>query len=205
MTLLEIIIVILVFVIIAAVFLPVLAKSHRRSCRIGFVNLFKEIGLSYRLWAQHNGDLYPMQVSVTNGGAMELVATGNVGAVFQVMSNELSTPKILLCPNEVQHQLATNFSNLDSTKVSYFVGLDATSRFPVAFLAGDDNFAMSRVPAKSGRLNISASSSVSWTSARHNLRGNIVLVDGSVWPTSNNSLVEKLQATGLATNHIAIP
>jgi prepilin-type processing-associated H-X9-DG protein len=205
MTILEVIIVILVLVTLAAVFLPALAKAHRRSSRIGCVNLLKEIGLSYRLWAQDNGDLYPMQVSVTNGGAIELVATGNVVAVFQAMSNELSTPKILFCPDDLQHQFATNFSSIASTNISYFVGLDATSRFPVAFLAGDDNFAVSGAPAKSGRLDISSDSSDNWTTVRHNRRGNIGLVDGSVWPTSDNLLVEKLQATGLATNRLAIP
>jgi hypothetical protein len=36
-----------------------------------------------------------MQVSVTNGGTMELVNGGTVFEHFLVMSNELSTPKLL--------------------------------------------------------------------------------------------------------------
>jgi len=58
------------------------AKVQRIAC----LNNLKQIGLSYSAWAgDHNGK-FPMDVSVTNGGVMELAATGNVAAVFQVMS-----------------------------------------------------------------------------------------------------------------------
>src|SRR6516165_2163035 len=143
MTHLEVIIVILVLVILATVFLPALAKAHRRSSRIGCVNCLKQIGLAYRLWAQDNHDLFPMQVSATNGGAMELVSTGNVVAVFQAMSNELCTPKVLLCPDDTLRRLGTSFTSLTAANVSYFVGLEVSTHYSGNyFLSGDANLTL---------------------------------------------------------------
>ena len=42
---------------------------------------------------------------------------------FQVMSNELSTPKILACPADTR-AAANNFFRLKNQNVSYFVGLE---------------------------------------------------------------------------------
>jgi len=54
-----------------------------------------------------------MQTSITNGGTMELIGTRRVFAHFGVMSNELSTPKILFCPQETDpsRQSASTFAS----------------------------------------------------------------------------------------------
>jgi hypothetical protein len=148
-----------------------------------------------------------MSVSVTTGGAMESAATGDVVPTFQVMSNELSTPKILLCPVDTDRSYATNFaSGFTAKNISYFVGLDVSTNSPQTFLSGDDNFAIGGVPVKSGLLQLLTNDPIAWTAARHKFVGNIGLADGSVcWKTDAKSLVEKLQATGVATNRLAIP
>ena len=63
---------------------------------------------------------------------------------FQVMSNELSTPKILICPAD-NRTVATSFARLKNQNVSYFAGLDANdvSR-PQSFSTGDRNITMAR-------------------------------------------------------------
>ena len=71
LTLIEVLVVIAVIVLLAAMFLPAL-PSHHRPSRINCSNNLKQIGLSYRIWAGDNGDKFPMEVSVTNGGTMEL-------------------------------------------------------------------------------------------------------------------------------------
>jgi len=54
------------------------------------------------------------------------------------MSNELSTPKIVVCPSDPKRTPGTNFStDFDNSKVGYFVGLDATETNANMFLAGD--------------------------------------------------------------------
>ena len=147
-----------------------------------------------------------MEVSAANGGAMELAATGNVVAIFRVMSNELSTPKILVCQQDKNKTFATNFTSGFSAKnISYFVGLDADKKFPQTFFSGDDNFAIGGVSVKSGLLELSTNTPITWTAARHKFCGNIDLADNFVESITSEGLKQLLQQTGLATNRLAIP
>jgi len=190
LTLIEVLVVISILAIIAAMFLPMLAAAKRKSSRIGCVNNLKEIGLAYKSWEGDNGDKYPMEISVTNGGSMELVATGNVLVTFLVMSNEWSTPKIWHCPEDMAHIGTYSFAGLASSNISYFVGVDVTNELnPQMILSGDDNFATSGVPVNSGLLELHGNVPISWTTMRHKYGGNIVLADDSVWQTDDRSLV----------------
>ena len=203
----EVGVVIAVLMIAVALLLPGLLNARRHASRINCVNNLKQVGIAYRIWEGDNGDKYPMGISVTNGGAMELAATGDVLACFMLMSNELSTPKILVCPADTNRIGALTFAGLTaSSNISYFVGVDATSDMnPQMFLSGDGNFEIRGVPAKAGLLKLWTNDPVAWTTARHNLNGNIGLADGSVQQTTIPRLHELLQQTGLATNRLAIP
>ena len=206
MTLFEVGVIIAIVMILVVVFLPRFARSTEHSSRINCVNNLKLIGLAYRIWAGDNNDKYPMQVSTTNGGTMELMADGkNVWRNFLVMSNELSTPKILFCPADAGRICATNFSNDLKDKISYFFGVDANPKDPQMLLSGDDNFAISGIPVKSGLLEISSNTPIAWTSARHKFAGNIGLADGSVQQVSNSELTNSLQPTGSVNIRVAIP
>src|SRR5687767_10814554 len=101
LTLIEAMIVVAVLAALVAMLLPAIArpKRHNRpmiNCR----NNLKQIGLSFRQWALDNNDKYPAQVPTNSGGAMELAQQGFVWPILQVMSNELNTPKILVCPED---------------------------------------------------------------------------------------------------------
>jgi len=177
-------------------------KSQIRNC----VQNLMQIGLAFREWEGDNGDKFPMQVSVKKGGAMELITDGNVAACFQVMSNALFTPKILICPADTNRFAATDFtSDFDNSHVSYFVGVIASQEDPERILSGDDNLAIDKVPVKSGLMLLATNAPVNWTAARHMNQGNIGLADGSVQQVSLPGLRRALQKTGLAINRIAIP
>lgn len=201
--------------VLAAMLLPANTGGPRKAQRISCVNNLKQVGLAYRLWAGDNDNKYPMEVSVTNGGTMELIADGkNAWLNFLVMSNELSTPKILICPADAERfPPATNFTSELAWKISYFVGLDADEDHPQMFLSGDGNFAISNVPVKSGVLELSTNMAaywldvpVDWTDTRHKPRlGNIGFADGSARETYFYSLRNALYQTGVATNRLAIP
>ena len=205
LTLVEVLVVIVVLAALVAMILPRLAAAKRRSgptC----VNNIKQIGLSFQIWAGDNNGKFPMEISVTNGGTMELAATGNVVAIFQVMSNELSTPKILLCQKDKDKTFATNFgSDFTAKSISYFVGLDANMNSPQTFLSGDDNFAIGGVSVKSGLLELSTNALITWTAARHKFFGNIGHADDYVETITTDGLQKLVQQTGVATNRLAIP
>jgi prepilin-type N-terminal cleavage/methylation domain-containing protein/prepilin-type processing-associated H-X9-DG protein len=186
---------------------PVHRVVHQnQSSEIQCVNNLKQIGLAFRIWEGDNGDKLPMRVPVKKGGAMEAAARGNVAPIFQVMSNELSTPRILVCPADADRSAAKNFhAGFDNNAVSYFAGVDARDDYPAMFLSGDDNFAISGRPVKSGLLLLATNAPVSWTAARHVNRGNIGLADGSVMTTGSASLRQLLVQTGVATNRLALP
>lgn len=158
------------------------------------------------MWAGDNFNKFPMEVSVTNGGAMELVSAGNITALFQVMSNELSTPHILLCPKDVEHIRVDTFNiNFTAKNISYFVGVDASTRYPQSLLSGDDNLQFSGNLIKPGLRLISSNVFYTWNTNRHNMSGNILLADGSVQLLNNSQLTNQICQTNFTTIRIGIP
>jgi competence protein ComGC len=110
-TLVGLLVIIAVIAILAAILLPALASAKRKAQRINCVNNLKQDGLAFRIWEGDNGDKYPMAVSTNKGGTMEYAEDGNAFRHFQVMSNELSTPKILICPAD-DRTAAASFARL---------------------------------------------------------------------------------------------
>jgi len=99
-TLVDVLLMVAAFSILTFVFLPDLTRRRHTMCRMACSNNLKQIGLAFKVWALDNNDKFPMQVAVTNGGTMELVDSGSVYVHFLVMSNELSTPRLLICPKK---------------------------------------------------------------------------------------------------------
>lgn len=216
-TLVDFMVVMAVLAVLAVMLVPALKRSRAKGSRVSCANLLKQAGLASRQWAIDNGDKFPAHVSVTNGGAMELVESGGTYAVFLVMSNELNTPKILICPADrtPSRIMATSFSFESSqtlaipftnnNNISYFVGLDANETQPNAILSGDDNFLVNAAKPKPGVLLLWTNSPVAWTKDRHVNQGYIGLADGSVMGVGTPKLGEALVNTGMATNRLAMP
>jgi prepilin-type processing-associated H-X9-DG protein len=208
LTLPEVLVVVGTLVILAVILLPVLS-SKRHPSRINCVSNLKQVDLAFRIWESDHDNKYPMAVSVTNGGAMETTATGDVVTCFICMSNELSTPKVLICPVEADlgKTAATNFGAdfFNNSQISYFIGVDGDEAHPQRIMSGDDNFVVDGSPIKSGLVQCLTNTSIAWGADRHQFVGNIGFADGSVMECSSTGLQTAFQQSDLATNRLAIP
>jgi len=206
MTLIEIFVVLVIISILAVLLIPALINAKHRALRISCVNNLMQIGLSCRVWEGDHTNLYPMQVSGANGGTMEFTTGPNVFRHFQVMSNELSTPYILICPAESDRMRAraTNFDFMSNSNISYFVGIDANETNPQLILSGDRNIT-NGTSVKNGVLNLTTNNLAGWTEEMHNKIGNIGLADGSVQQVNISYLQVAVANTGLATNRLQMP
>jgi prepilin-type processing-associated H-X9-DG protein len=194
-----------VVVLLVAVLLPALAAAKRKSSRINCTGNLKQVGVAFRLWEGDNDDKYPMQVLLTNSEPLKLVTSGNAYLLWQTMSNELGTPKILHCPNDQQRTNALSFSQgFSDANISYFFSLDAAETYPQMIMTGDDNLAVNGVRVKPGILNLSINSPVTWTKERHKSNGNIGMADGSAMQVTIAGLRTAIAAStnGVPTNAI---
>lgn len=217
-TLIEMLMILAVVLLLAAFFLPMLARRNITHSRIGCVNNLKQVGLAFYIWAEDNKGKFPMQVSTNDGGAMEFVGGPDTYRIFQVMSNDLNTPKILFCPQETDlwRKRASTFRPVISagsrdqvlfksnTNLSYFAGVDAAGLHPNMFLSGDHNIT-NGLPIRDGVLTLTTNRPAGWTAGVHVNVGNILLADGSVQSFTAPALREALGYTGAATNRLAMP
>ncbi|MDB6018689.1 MAG: hypothetical protein JWR19_3178 [Pedosphaera sp.] len=128
---------------LARTFANHLPTDYPRTVRVNCVNNMKQIGLSFRIWSGDHNDRYPFNLGVLEGGTRESRDAGgdgfdrNSAEHFRILSNELFTPKLLVCPLDTSKQAAVDFGSLGPGNVSYQLqsGPDRDETNPAAVLA----------------------------------------------------------------------
>jgi len=240
-TLIELLVVIAIIAILAAMLLPVLAAAKRRAQRINCVSNLKQVNLAFRIWEGDNNNLYPMAVSTSVGGAEESVvsnahtgyAASGMTNVFCVMSNEVSTTRILICPSDAAPHgtAATNFTQLGqvassslgngTNAISYFLCGDAAEGYPQMVMDGDRNIGTTATPPAPAITEYMAggtsdyellnnAGSLCWSANDVHLKvGNVGFADGSVSEESasglQNALINATNGTPWALQYFNFP
>jgi prepilin-type N-terminal cleavage/methylation domain-containing protein len=193
-TLVEMLVVIAIIGILAAMLMPVLHQGQARAQRIWCESNLKQIGLAYHTFANDHSGKFPIEVSTNDDGSMEYVENGvsaggmfyTVFRTFQTLSNELVKPEMVLCSTDTRNA-AINFAALQNTNVSYFVGANGTFDKPETILAGDRNLAndMFQIPTV---LQAGPGYKLHWTRELHQYQGNVVFADVHVEEWNNGRM-----------------
>jgi type II secretory pathway pseudopilin PulG len=203
-TVVELLVIIAITVLAAAVLLAGLARAKQRARREGCVNNLKQIGLGFKTWALDGGDYFVTGVSTNGGRAREFAMNGEVFRAFQVMSNELRAPKVLVCPADVRRPAPAFENGFGNSNLSYFASINAQDSDPEMFLSGDRN--LTNGPLSPNRLLLlNTNYPAGWTRAIHVRQGNIVLSDGSVQQFSIPGLKPALSNCWWHSNTLAFP
>jgi competence protein ComGC len=206
LTFIEALVVLAILCVLLALILPHLAIVHPRPrgsrC---FLNL-KQTSLGALLWAQDGDQQFPWERPLSRTGTLELASSPQVFRHFAVMSNELVSPNILICPLDNGREAGREFSVLSNQNLSYFVNLASHFRTNLPAeepLFGDRNLTGGVLSNGTVRI-LSSTNGLGWSQDLHQHFGNIALADGSVSSVSTQALHEMVQ-TSVSPPRLAVP
>jgi len=186
--------------------ISLLASNKSESQRIVCFNNLRQIGRGFRVWANEHDDRFPWRVpSQTEGGTYQNSLGGNVWFQFLWVSNQIGSPKVLVCPADTSTlKMAITwgftldgfaYANFRNNALSYIIALHAVPDSGTSLLSADENIAAS---ARNMACSLLPSPvcvqlspfdmNVRWTNAIHGTSGHLLFGDGSVQFTTSAEL-----------------
>jgi len=196
-TLIELLCVIAIIGILMAMLFPAVSQGRMRAKRIHCISNLRQIGIVFQGFAHDHNGLFPMAVPASAGGSQEFAENARLVPGnsyfsfrhFQVLSNEMVTPKLLVCPSDTRLP-ATNFALLKNENLSFFICPDAQYSKPSSVLAGDRNLTNYWAPTATS-VRLKPGSYLGWTHELHRFKGNLLFSDGHVEENNDpRSLIE---------------
>lgn len=224
-TLIELLVVISIIAILAGLLIPALARAKAKARRTQCISNLKQVGTGYQMWLHDYEDKFPWMVDRKEGGSSGMTtASGH----YQVLSNQLSSPKILACPTLDRYRPAaiTFGRNFNDKNVSYGLGTDArvtmdsangnngmNSNGGQSFTTVDMDIegGTSASCTRAGRVTVTSFAGtygngdsykpVGWSKTNHVNAGEMALVDGTVVAVDSIGLRQQLSLSQDAGNN----
>jgi prepilin-type N-terminal cleavage/methylation domain-containing protein/prepilin-type processing-associated H-X9-DG protein len=212
-SLLELLCVVAVIAILAALLLPALTQARDRAKQTQCAAQLKDIAVAFHSFAHDHNNQFPMQVPVAAGGSLGVPPRTKGSRVpqdlllayrhFQALASELRTPKMVICPADTRIP-AVSFSVLSNQNVSYFAALNAELGNANSLLAGDRNLTNDWVPPTSVQQ-VGPNYLFRWSQELHRFRGNLLFSDGHVDQTTDKGLRVLNQSSGGTSYALNLP
>lgn len=232
-SMIELMFIVAIIVLLAALLLPALARARERALRISCISMHKQVSTGLRLLANDQAGAYPFRVlsNPTNSvPGLTPLATNNPSELWkllQVAGNDISSPYVLVCPADSARKRATSLETNGAptefshpanrlNALSYFLSLDADEQSPGNILMGD-RYLTTDPEGKTekgtkflfGQQDLGSASSmagsVRWISTIHSGGGNAAFMDGSAQQLTTPFLRKALTNQTSPTNRIWLP
>jgi prepilin-type N-terminal cleavage/methylation domain-containing protein len=201
-TLIELLVVLAIVVILVGMITPPSHAPREKVHRIKCMNDLKNLGIAFRIYATDNHDRFPWEIP-NQKDEIHINYLSDPSDYIRGLSNEISTPKILICPADTRKE-ATNWSQFSRTTLSYFISPDASQTFSNSFLAGDRNITNNLGALRPGLNTLSTNGPAGWDKTNHKYQGNACMGDGSVQQLSSARFREQLRNTGQTNKDIKL-
>ena len=183
-SLVELSLVIVVLAIVVAALWSSFRQRDTVPTGIQCLNNLKQVGLSFRVFANDHDGKLPTQLPLRNAGPAGSRTFAQPVCYFLVATGELSTPTILTCPADTRLRVR-DWQTLSNENLSYFLSLNAELTMSNTIMAGDRNLVVWGRPVDPGFLDLTTNMPISWSGMMHSKSfgapcGNLLFTDGSV-------------------------